>query len=455
MTDRCKETQLVRDGVFNVRDELGRQALAERIAADASAEAPTSRIVGVFGGWGTGKTHLLRMVGGHLCAQRERFNATVALFPAWKYELERDVGLSFLSALSYSKSYPLLGRTPTMPPGAAEVARSLFGLLAGLASPLAGSSPEAAAIAGGAGAVARLLADTSVADLPRVEAISQQFEKLVKAILEADRERPFDRLVVLVDDLDRCSPDRMVDMFEWMKVHLDVPRCNFVVALDHRAAAHAIAGRYKKFLSSDRDVSFGYRYLDKLFHSSFELAGSPKVQAMAVKRAFAKHTPVPDNFSDAAQQVMGGDFPLRAWLSDVVNLPVLRAARTMLHVAFCYHDVLGEYRAHAQTAGTVPGQLLPRDTPFWLLLLVCMQCTLSPDELDSFVHHQGIVFDGAIASPPGGRTAADLDGLTPDRPERQFGLFLRGRLRSTGQVAVPSQDALRRMLELVRQRMLA
>src|SRR5260370_13044287 len=51
-------------------------------------------------------------------------------------------------------------------------------------------------------------------------------------------------LVVLIDDLDRCSPDRLIENLEAIKLFLAVPRTAFVIAADERIVRHAISRRY-------------------------------------------------------------------------------------------------------------------------------------------------------------------------------------------------------------------
>lgn len=51
-------------------------------------------------------------------------------------------------------------------------------------------------------------------------------------------------LVILVDDLDRCAPDRLIENLEAIKLFLAVPKTAFVIAADERIVRHAIGSRY-------------------------------------------------------------------------------------------------------------------------------------------------------------------------------------------------------------------
>jgi hypothetical protein len=52
------------------------------------------------------------------------------------------------------------------------------------------------------------------------------------------------RIVVLIDDLDRCSPENVVALLESINLLMDVPGFIFVLALDYEVLIRAIAARY-------------------------------------------------------------------------------------------------------------------------------------------------------------------------------------------------------------------
>ena len=52
----------------------------------------------------------------------------------------------------------------------------------------------------------------------------------------------------LIDDIDRCLPDKAVEMLEAIKLFLDIPGCAFVLALDDEVVERGIAHRYRDYL---------------------------------------------------------------------------------------------------------------------------------------------------------------------------------------------------------------
>lgn len=72
----------------------------------------------------------------------------------------------------------------------------------------------------------------------QVRAFREKFAALLK-------DSNIDSLVVLIDDLDRCSPERIIENLEAIKLFLNVERTAFVIGADPRIVRHAIAWKYK------------------------------------------------------------------------------------------------------------------------------------------------------------------------------------------------------------------
>src|SRR5829696_1912613 len=84
-------------------------------------------------------------------------------------------------------------------------------------------------------------------------------------------------LVVFVDDLDRCSPANVFQIFEAIKLYLDAPGMVFVVGFDQGIVSEAILEqkRYSKAVTSDS-------YLEKIVQITFRVptAGDEEVQKL-------------------------------------------------------------------------------------------------------------------------------------------------------------------------------
>src|SRR5579884_16472 len=83
-------------------------------------------------------------------------------------------------------------------------------------------------------------------------------------------------LVVIIDDLDRCLPEKAIQVLEAIKVFLDFDRCVFLLALDRKMVERYVAFKYKdmmeldekRFLFVQRGVFFYEDYLEKIIQMS-------------------------------------------------------------------------------------------------------------------------------------------------------------------------------------------
>jgi predicted KAP-like P-loop ATPase len=82
----------------------------------------------------------------------------------------------------------------------------------------------------------------------------------------------FKRLVVIVDDLDRCKPERIIENLEAIKLFVNVPKTAFIIGADQRIVRHAIEYKYGKSNSIQEDNSrIVDDYLEKLIQLPYSI----------------------------------------------------------------------------------------------------------------------------------------------------------------------------------------
>ncbi len=69
-----------------------------------------------------------------------------------------------------------------------------------------------------------------------------------------DAEKEGNRVVVFIDDLDRCRPNKIVDILEAIKVTLDTPGIVFVLGMDERYVKSGIFLRYKDHIETQNKL---------------------------------------------------------------------------------------------------------------------------------------------------------------------------------------------------------
>ena len=98
----------------------------------------------------------------------------------------------------------------------------------------------------------------------QMHAFRKEFEELLEL---AD----IDRLVVLVDDLDRCLPRTSIETLEAIRLFLFVPRAAFVIAADEGMIEYAVRRHFPDLTVAAGPATYARNYLEKLIQVPFRL----------------------------------------------------------------------------------------------------------------------------------------------------------------------------------------
>lgn len=233
--------------------------------------------VGVLGDWGSGKTSLLHMVADRLGTSGDY---VVVEFSPWRYEAYDDVKAALMEAV-LTKLESRLPRA-TDPDHASGLVRRLRAKVASIMrGPAAAGRIMAPAIGGAIAtqhgvdpAIGAAAGEAFVAGVDSINAASEPSNANTSATFESvsDFREEFEELieglpdvkstVVLVDDLDRCLDDTIIDVFEAIRLFLQVSRTAFVIAANRAIVQAAIEGRYPA--KATGDPALGKDYLEKI-----------------------------------------------------------------------------------------------------------------------------------------------------------------------------------------------
>lgn len=130
----------------------------------------------------------------------------------------------------------------------------------------------------------------------------QDFERVVKIVTKKGKHQ----LVVFVDDLDRCSAPKTVEIIEAINILLDAKHCVFVVGMDAAMVACSIEAKYRGLEEHVAEVDMeelplGRRFLEKIFQITFHIpaAGATTFISFAESTLTgaspAQRTPVPSD----------------------------------------------------------------------------------------------------------------------------------------------------------------
>jgi len=76
------------------------------------------------------------------------------------------------------------------------------------------------------------------------------------------KESGITKLIVVIDDLDRCLPETILETLEAIKLFLFVPRTAFILGADERLVKYAVRRRFPEL--PGQLVEVGSDYLEKL-----------------------------------------------------------------------------------------------------------------------------------------------------------------------------------------------
>lgn len=96
-----------------------------------------------------------------------------------------------------------------------------------------------------------------------------KFRRLFESIVE---EAQFQSIIVYIDDLDRCSSEKMIECIEAIKLFLNVKNTAFVLGADERMVERAIKDHYPEIEKDKRLICSPFSdYLEKLIQIPYRL----------------------------------------------------------------------------------------------------------------------------------------------------------------------------------------
>lgn len=280
-------------------DLLGFQVHTDLIQSVVTDTSLLPITVGVFGDWGSGKSSVMKMLE-HSLQNNER--VTTIYFNGWQFEGYDDAR----SALIYSILIELAEHRRLAPEIKTRV-KKLIKKVDWLRLTNTGYQVAAPLLAAWVAAqTGNLTAPIPMVPQPQpAPPLAEVQEQVLEDVTEVDlsellksnpanqamlgarqfrndfgdlvAETDLEAVVILVDDLDRCEPKRLVETLEAIKLFLTVPRVAFVIGADERIVRYAIAKRYETedvtqdVPAAERQTDLVTDYLEKLIQVPYYL----------------------------------------------------------------------------------------------------------------------------------------------------------------------------------------
>ncbi len=248
--------------------------------------------IGVFGDWGSGKSSIMKILEQKL---EDDEKVLTIYFNSWLFESYQDAKISLLEniLLELSKN-ETLGETAKKKI-LSLISRVDYMKLAKDGIKKYGKNVVDIIATGGVGSVIEAgfsmlkkekIDELETADLSKLnEYIKDEQKNTSKNTIKTFRKdfeelinlTDYESVVIFIDDLDRCMPERVIETLEAIKLFLSVPNTAFVIGADERIIKHSISMHLKLHtLNSDSDYLQDSKqivtdYIEKLIQIPYRL----------------------------------------------------------------------------------------------------------------------------------------------------------------------------------------
>ena len=241
-------------------------------------QSETRFSIGIFGGWGSGKSTLMEGIQ----QQLNHSQCITVEFSAWRYEKEEHLIIPLLDSIreallnwehQNAQTKKFIQKLTHKIGGVTESLISGFSMQLGIPGALKVSFDANKALA----TAKSIDKEAEKSNVPRSFYLAA-FQALQQAFKEFKKSEPDRKIVVFIDDLDRCLPDGALEVLESMKLFFDLPGFVFIVGLDRQVVEWCIECKYSQenlYSHNNEELSgfkvSGSEYIKKIFQLPFIL----------------------------------------------------------------------------------------------------------------------------------------------------------------------------------------
>jgi hypothetical protein len=240
--------------------------------------------VGVFGRWGSGKTTLMHMIEASVMAKAAagKQEYTVVWFNPWLYQSEENLIVPLLHTVR-----------DTLLESKVERIKGAAALVATIIAQISASAVLKYVSAGSLSyedLEKRFKAqmDRRAETMSTTRTLRKQLQDVVNGVTARGTRG---RLILFIDDLDRCVPTKIVALLEAIKLFLDLKHSVLFLAIDREIVQRGIQAYYKDLKVEGAEIAtLTTDYLDKMIQLPFYLhpLGPKQIQAYLTSVSEAK-----------------------------------------------------------------------------------------------------------------------------------------------------------------------
>lgn len=261
-----------KDSESNI-DYIDFEYIAELVNEIVMDDSLLPASIGVYGDWGSGKSSIMSISQEELC---KKDNAALIInFNAWLFEDYGDAKNTVINCI-LDQIEERIKDKETLKDKFKHLRKSIsvFELYAAL---MKNSSSIISLILNPLNFIG-VVENTSKGIVESIEGIKNRYEAIVsheslrndvanfrndfgKLIEDSD----ISRVVIYVDEMDRCLPDTILEIFEAMRLFLFTGKVAFVFGADERQIAYAIRQKYSdSIFETEHKINIGKEYLEKI-----------------------------------------------------------------------------------------------------------------------------------------------------------------------------------------------
>lgn len=286
--------------------------------------------VGVHGYWGAGKSSVLEMIAARFPGQDDK--TLIIRFNGWQFQGFEDAKIALIEGvvqdLIASRSFltnsteqvkNILKRIDWLK-AARRVGGFAFNAMTGVPSPDQVSDILGFIGSKVSGASALLTKDNALvaldeaktywkesSDVPSVPVAIREFHQAFADLLA---KAGIEKLVVLVDDLDRCLPETAIQTLEAIRLFIMLPKTAFVIGADENMIQYAVTQHFPDLPEGPIASEYPRAYLEKLIQIPFRIPtmGDAETRTyltlLVVGALLGENNPAFDKLLGAAKEVM-------------------------------------------------------------------------------------------------------------------------------------------------------
>lgn len=255
--------------------------------------------IGLYGDWGSGKSSVLKIIEKEL---EEDKDSIVIYFDGWTFESFDDAKLALIQwivdELEKSEKFieKVKDKTDDIKSAFSKLKKSINWMRILKVTAKSAVPVLSASMTGGLSIIPMLISafQEHKDDLTDI-LTGDKAEDFLKDIIDTDKEEKkyaavrefrddfsdlikkskYDKVIILIDDLDRCLPRHIIDNLEAIKLFLNVPGTAFVIAADEYIVSNAIKSEYQSLIKvSEQDghaYNIGEAYMEKFIQLPYRL----------------------------------------------------------------------------------------------------------------------------------------------------------------------------------------